>query len=111
MKKLLKTTELVKGILEEQPETRDDDNLLWLEALRASVRERKNGYKMCDLTLAYVLKSVNQLGLPPFGTVARARRRLQAKYPELRGTEYTKRKRAERETVFKEYATNEKISI
>ncbi len=107
MKKLLETTKLVKGILEEKPETRDDDNLLWLEALRATVRDWKYGNKMCDLTLAYVLTSIHRLGLPPFGTVSRARRKLQEKYPELRGSEQARRKRAKREEVFLEYARND----
>lgn len=104
MKKILTTKNLVKTILTEMPETRDDDNLLWLETLRASVRDFKYGSKMCDLTLAYVLKSINRLGLPSFGTVSRARRKLQEEYPELRGSENARRGRAKKEQTFKEFA-------
>lgn len=107
MNKILNTTKLVKTILTEKPETRDDDNLLWLEALRSATKDFKYGSKMADLTLAYVLKSIHSLGLPSFETVSRARRKLQEKYPELRGSEEARRHRAKRETTFKEFARNE----
>ena len=106
MKRLINITQAVKEILEEKPETRDDDNLLWLEALRLSVRDWKYGNKMCDLTLAYVLKSINRLGLPSFESVSRARRKLQETYPELRGPDRAQRRRAENEKKFEEYARN-----
>lgn len=106
MKKLLNITELVKGILEEKPETRNDDNLLWLEAVRAAVQDKKYGNKMTELTFAYVLKNIYTSGLPSFASVSRARRKLQEKYPELRGTERTKRRRAENEKKYREYARN-----
>lgn len=106
MKKLLNITKVVKEILEERPSTRDDDNLLWLEVLRAAVRDWKYGSKMTDLTLAYVLTSIHRLGLPSFASVSRARRKLQEKYPELRGTRTTQEKRKEREAVYEEYARN-----
>lgn len=34
MKKIIKIQELVKGILENDPETRDDDHLLWAESIK-----------------------------------------------------------------------------
>ena len=109
MKKLLNITETVKTILEDKPSTRDDDNLLWLEVLRAAVRNRKYGSQMVDLTLAYVLTSIHRLGLPSFESVSRARRKLQEKYPELRGTRAVQEKRKEREAVYEEYARNGRV--
>ena len=106
MKRLCEITKLVKTILEEKPETRDNDNLLWLESVRTVVRDFKYGNKMTELTFAYVLKNIHSLGLPSFESCSRARRKLQEKYPELRGTEYAKRKRTEREKVYREYARN-----
>lgn len=106
MKKLLNTTKLVKEILTDKPETRNDDNLLWLESVRAVVKNFKYGNKMTELTFAYVLKNIHSLGLPSFESVSRSRRKLQEKYPELRGSEYVRRKRSEREKVYREYAKN-----
>lgn len=106
MKRLCEITKLVKNILEEKPETRDNDNLLWLEAVRETVRTFNYGNAMNELTFAYVLKNVYTLKLPSFETVSRARRKLQEKYPELRGSKKVRRKRIERETVYKEYARN-----
>lgn len=106
MKNMNNISNMVKKVLIEIPETRDDDNLLWLEALRESLKDRKSGYAMADLTLAYVLKSIHKLGLPSFETVSRARRKLQAKYPELRGSENVRRERAKKEKTFKEYSKN-----
>lgn len=110
MKKLLKITDLVKGILEEQPETRDDDNLLWLEAIRETAYKKDCTYAL-DWGIAGIMCNIHTLGLPTYGSVSRARRKLQEKHPELRGSEKARRKRAERETVYKEYAINEKIPI
>ena len=105
MKKLLNTTKLVKKILEEQPETRNDDNLLWLEAIRETAYEKDCVYAL-DFGIASLMRNIRFLGLPSFESVSRARRKLQEKYPELRGTEKTRRIRAEREKTFEEYARN-----
>lgn len=105
MRKLLKITELVKGVLEEYPETRNDDNLLWLEALRETAYKRDCVYVL-DLGLSSLMHNIRALNLPTFESVSRARRKLQAKYPELRGTERAQRRRAEKEIIYKEYAKN-----
>lgn len=109
MEKLNNITAIVKTILIEQPQTRDDDNILWLEVLRAAMNEQDptNEFfghdRLNDYRFAWLLAHVREYGLPSYGSVSRARRRLQAKYPELRGAERVQRKRAEREKVFVEY--------
>lgn len=103
MEKLINTTDLVKTILTEKPETRDDDYLLWAETILETIRKREYPY-IYDLTLLYTLKHIHKMGLPPFQSVSRARRKLQAKYPELRGSDRARRGRAKKEKTFKEYA-------
>ena len=105
MRKLLKITELVKGVLEEYPETRNDDNLLWLETMREAAYKNNCVYAL-DLGLTYIMHNIRALNLPTFESVSRARRKLQAKYPELRGTERARKRRAEKEIIYKEYAKN-----
>lgn len=106
MKKLLKITELVKGILEENEETRDDDNLLWLEAIRETAYKRDCVYVL-DWSIAGLMNNIRNLHLPTFESVSRARRKLQEKYPELRGEEKARKEREKREEIYKEYARNE----
>jgi len=103
MKKLLNTTKLVKGILKENPETRDDDNLLWLEAIIEAAYEKDCTYAL-DWGISSIMHNIRALGLPTFESVSRARRKLQEKYPELRGSENARRGRADKEQTVKEFA-------
>ena len=72
---------VVEQILTNQPQTRDDDALLYLK-----VAEHLNiaHYSKYDL-----LKALS------YQTIQRARRKLQADNAELRGDSYTKRKHLE----------------
>lgn len=90
--KMEKTRDKVKRILEKYPETRDNYNLLlyiyWFgdeKIISTDISEFRN------------LTSAN--------TIARARRHLQKKYPELRGKQYKERKK--QETEFRNYYINE----
>lgn len=105
MKKIIKVQELVKGILENDPETRDDDNLLWAQAIREAAFINGCAYVL-DWSIGSLMLNVRTLHLPTFETVSRARRKLQSKHPELRGTEKVTKARGEREKVFEEYAKN-----
>ena len=80
MKKLMTTTKAVKNILEEAPETRDNDYLLWLRTIEEMTAE-----DIKILSFSYVIRNINFLGLPNYETVSRVRRKLQAEYPELKG--------------------------
>ena len=105
MKRIIEITKLVKMILEECPETRDDDNLLWLEAIREVAYKRDCVYAL-DWGISSIMRNIRLLGFPSFETVSRARRKLQEQYPELRGRERIQRERAKHEKKFKEYARN-----
>lgn len=103
MKKIINTAVLVKRILEEKPETRNDDYLLWAETILVAVRQSTDLY-VHDLNMIYALRHIRELNLPDFGTVGRARRKLQEKFPELRGSERVRQERAKREIAFEGFA-------
>lgn len=97
-------TMIVRGILEKEPQTRDDDYLLWLRAIEAVAAEK--GYKNITRSLSVdgFLSNIKTLPLPKYSTVGRIRRRFQATTPELRGTERTRKARKKKEQEFREFA-------
>lgn len=87
----------VKLILEEHPETRGDDYLLYLEVLKQFNSD------LLDMPIGGVLKHHDVLGVPNIKSIERARRKAQEKHPELLSEE-KKKKRAEEEKAYIEYA-------
>lgn len=105
MKKLLNVQEKVKDILIKYPKTRSNDMLLYLKfAERIDEEFQQNVMK---LPFATVISNMEEYHLPTFGSVGRARRKLQEKYPELRATDQVQGFRADREEAYREYARNE----
>ena len=97
-------TVIVRSILYSEPQTRDDDYLLWLRAIRIVAAEKGfTGFEKA-VSVESFLSNVKGMPLPKYETVSRARRKLQALYPELRGTERTQKARAKREKEFREFA-------
>lgn len=94
-------TEKVREILEEFPEARDDDMLLYLR-----VCQRNNQFA-CTLPLETVLANHEQLGLYNYDSVNRARRKLQEAYPILRGSKRATDARFKRWKEMREYAQSE----
>lgn len=98
MKKIKQTQELVQQILEKVPQTRNSDMLLYyhvcLELNRSATK----------LPFWMVLLDLKSYGLPPIGSVGRARRKLQRAFPHLRADDKVEAFRAENEAVVKDYA-------
>ena len=67
---------IVKEILMYQEETRGDDFLLIYEVISRYINGRES--------IEYVFKHHEKLGIPSFHSITRTRRKLQAKYPELK---------------------------
>jgi hypothetical protein len=90
MKRKLKHTEVkVNDILLNNPDARDDDNLLLGEYLKA-----------LNPSFAYVAKEIFDKKIATtFKTVERTRRKLQEKNPELRGESWKKRHLAQEDYV------------
>lgn len=87
--------EIVKRILEEHPETRDDD----FKVIGYVVKEMSpNAMK---LNFGQVLWNHNKLNLPSFETIRRTRQKLQHDIPELRGNVYKERMEKQMEYIDK----------
>lgn len=89
---------LVKQALIKNKSARDDDHLLYIEVVYIIDPALVNVNFMMNF------KSAKQLGLPPFESVSRARRKLQEKYPELRATSKVENARKEKQMEFEEYS-------
>lgn len=89
---------LVKQALIKNKSARDDDHLLYIEVVYII------DPALVNVNFAMNFKNARQLGLPPFETVSRARRKLQEKYPELRATSKVENARKEKQMEFEEYS-------
>jgi hypothetical protein len=96
--KIQKVSNIVKEILERNKATRDNDNLLYVEVIYAIKPEVVNS------NFRYVLSNANFLGLPPFETVSRCRRKLQKEYPELKASDKVEKIRTEKQEEYIEYS-------
>lgn len=96
-KKLIKLEQIVKPILERSITARNDDFFLYSEVIKEFKPE------LSDVPLLQALRCHNELGLPNYDSVARARRKVQEKNPELE-SERTRRRRLKEAEEYKEYA-------
>jgi hypothetical protein len=90
------TIDLVKSILETQPQTRDSDDLLYITIVMQEKEKSPHVFK----NLAWHIK--NSL-LTSYGSISRTRRLLQAEYPHLQGDNWLKNQKYAKE-VRKEFA-------
>lgn len=95
--RIQKVQPLVHNALIYNPVTRTDDFLLVLEVLK--------NFVTAEMSLETVLEHHIELGVPSFASIVRARRKLQAKYPDL-VNEKAAEIRAEEEKEFRAYALN-----
>ncbi len=95
MKRLYDVQKEVEALLEAHAETRDSDDALYFRFI-TSINPM--------LTTHDVFINREKYGLPPYESVGRARRKLQEKRPDLRGTKRIQQLRKEREAEFLEYA-------
>ena len=98
MTDILSVEGIVKSILQKDKKARNNDALLYLKVCKA-IRP-----KACKLPFDVVMSQRNELGLPNYETVGRARRKLQAEDESLKADTSVKEARAEREKEFKNYA-------
>ena len=102
----LKTiSDIVKNILSQDTQARNDDNHLYLRVLQ-HISSRK-GIDIQTMTVPAFLMGMKRYGLPGFETVRRSRQKVQADNPELAGSEAVRRKRSKQETVYREFAASE----
>lgn len=101
MDNLFKVEEVVAKILEEDEQSRNSDNYLFYEFCK------RYNPAVLSHNLGDVLMAYGDSGLPRYGSISRARRKLQAQRPELRGNNNVKRWRSENETEVRSYACME----
>ena len=89
---------LVKRILEENIEARNDDFILIAEVY-SLLNDRVKYYSFNDIMIHH-----RNFDLPSIESITRARRKIQNLYEDLRATEGTRRLRANEELDYKEYA-------
>lgn len=105
MNDLKAVSAMVKNILMEDSQARNDDNVLYLKVLQRV--SNRNSIDLQSMTVPVFLLKMREYGLPGFETVRRSRQKVQADNPELAGSAVVRRKRAKQETVYREFATSE----
>lgn len=98
-RELQSITELVKQLLTEQPETRNDDYRLYCTVCRII-----GGSSVVRKPFEDVLLHRNEYNLPTLETVGRVRRKLQATYSELSADSVVEAGRMLNEESFRDYA-------
>lgn len=98
MKNIKQTQEVVREVLEEYPETRNSDDLLYVK-----VCARINAVAV-NLPFHRVFLNRKELSIPPFESVRRARQKLQAQRPDLAGCDEVETHRTMLEETYRDYA-------
>ena len=99
MNKLRTLTDMVKIILEQQPETRSSDNLLYIEVLR-----RCTNQNVLNMPVWAFYQNLKEWQLPSIETVGRCRRKAQQENPHLKSTAEVQGFRYDKQTEFMRFA-------
>ena len=97
MNDLTAVSAIVKSILNQDAQARNDDNVLYLKVLQYV--SNRNSVDLQSMTVPVFLLRMRECGLPGFETVRRSRQKVQADNPELAGSKAVRRKRAKKEAV------------
>lgn len=97
-KELMTLKNLVKDILEQIPETRNSDMLLYFV-----ICNRKNATAL-DMPFGTVILGLDEYNLPPFESVRRARQKAQAECPHLAASDVVELFRSENEEIYRDFA-------
>lgn len=97
-----KLREIVKWMLENEIETRNDDELL------VALVDARINPSVEVMSYAQVMKYRYRLGLPSVESITRCRRELQTEYPHLKGYDWVTRRRIRKEKETREYYRGKK---
>lgn len=92
-----KVFDLVKQVLTEKPETRDNDMYLTAVIWYRDLRQRPNVGDLSLIGFFHIMRDYKTWGLWSYETISRARRLVQETCTDLRGEEYEKRHRKQQE--------------
>lgn len=98
MRDMRKIQEIVEQCLRNCKETRSSDRYLYYVVLNDL------DPSLLSHSVRTFLKDGIELGYPKFDSISRIRRKLQAKYPELRAVDVVEDMRAQRKEDFEKYA-------
>lgn len=101
-KELLTTTNIVKEILLNDPNSRSNDNYLYYKVYAKIGREK--GIDVNKMSMPRFFLNLAQFGFPSTETIRRTRQKLQATYPELAGSAKVEGQRLVNEEIFRDYA-------
>ena len=108
IKDLEKTEAIVKEILENDEHARNCDNHLYRIVVYKYGLEI--GIDFGAMPTDEFFKLQDNLGVPQYKSVERARRKIQKEHPELKGCEKVKKQRKINESIYKEFVTRRKRS-
>ena len=91
----------VKAILEAKPETRNSDNLLYLEVMKQIAKEI--GEDIESVPMVTFIEQLSNSPYPPFESVRRTRQKVQAEHPELKADEVVQLFRTEMEFAYEDF--------
>lgn len=103
MSNLLKIQDIVTDILEKNADTRDDDDLLYLEICKRICKTEYNK-NISLVSFESFMKNRKKLKVPSYASVERARRKVQSERDDLVGTVRELRRNKEQEYI--DYALN-----
>ena len=99
MQKLKEVKKYVEEVLREKPYTRNSDNILY------SCVIEKLGVP-ADMSAVEFFRRAREIGAPNMESIRRARQKVQAEHPELKGDPDVEAARALEEENYKEFAIN-----
>lgn len=105
MNDLKTTTKLVKAILEEDKQARNNDGYLYFRVLDAC--GKRDGIDYISMTIRQFLPYVNSMNVPNSETVRRSRQKIQQHHPELATSKTVAGMRMIQESEFRSYARSE----
>ena len=100
-RRLSETEYMVVTILEENERARESDDILFYEVCRM-----KNP-SVLDVPLGDILSNYKGHDIPCYESVGRCRRKVQAQFPELRGSKRNQKARYENTVEYEKYARSE----
>lgn len=104
MTNIYKTEAIVKKVLKEYEDSRADDFVLIYRVYKEINESAMIRELFCEVMLNHKLYE-----LPPFESISRARRKLQAQHEELRANKKIDEARLNKTIEYKNYAINETL--
>lgn len=100
-KELITTTDLVRMMLKDHPETRNSDNRLYYMVIKNLGKQK--GIDIESMSMPHFLLHMKEYKLPSIETVGRCRRKIVESHPELAGNSDVEAGRMMNEEVFRDY--------